>query len=61
MVEKEVKMINGIPLCDTIARAQIPTNLSQLQNDTNFITEEKVIELLDSYMEKVDLLLGDGF
>ena len=44
MAENEIKSINGRNVCDQTARDNIPTKISQLTNDINFVTESVVDE-----------------
>ena len=53
MADREFTNINGIKVCDQTARDNIPTRTSQLENDSNFITDSEVN--LSSYAKKTDL------
>ena len=53
MADREFTNINGIKVCDQTARDSIPTRTSQLENDSNFITDSEVN--LSSYAKKTDL------
>ena len=44
MPNKEFTNINGIKVCDQTARDNIPTKTSQLENDSNFVTDSVVDE-----------------
>ena len=44
MANREFDNINGIKVCDQTARNSIPTKTSQLENDSNFITDSVVDE-----------------
>ena len=44
MSDREFTNINGIKVCDQTARDNIPTKTSQLENDSNFVTDSVVDE-----------------
>ena len=44
MADREFTNINGIKVCDQTARNSIPTKTSQLENDSNFVTDSVVDE-----------------
>ena len=44
MADREFNNINGIKVCDQTARDKIPTKTSQLENDSNFVTDSVVDE-----------------
>ena len=44
MSDREFDNINGIKVCDQTARNSIPTKTSQLENDSNFVTDSVVDE-----------------
>ena len=44
MANREFDNINGIKVCDQTARDNIPTKTSQLENDSNFVTDSVVDE-----------------
>ena len=44
MADREFTNINGIKVCDQTARNNIPTKTSQLENDSNFVTDSVVDE-----------------
>ena len=47
MSDREFDNINGIKVCDQTARNSIPTKTSQLENDSNFVTDSVVNEKVD--------------
>ena len=53
MADREFTNVNGIKVCDQTARDNIPTRTSQLENDSNFITNSEID--LSSYAKKTDL------
>ena len=67
MADRDFTNINGIKVCDQTARDNIPTKTSQLENDSNFVTDSVVDEKisnaqlsggevdLSSYAKKTDL------
>ena len=44
MPNREFTNINSIYVCDQKARDNIPTKTSQLENDSNFVTDSEVDE-----------------
>ena len=50
MANREFTNINGIKVCDQTARNSIPTNTSQLTNDSGFITN-----VPDEYITETEL------
>ena len=48
MADREFTNINGIKVCDQTARNSIPTNTSQLENDSNFVTDSVVDEKISN-------------
>ena len=50
MPDREFTNINGIKVCDQTARNNIPTKTSQLENDSNFITN-----IPDEYITETEL------
>ena len=59
MSDREFTNINGIKVCDQTARNNIPTKTSQLENDSNFVTDSVVDEKISNAQlnggEEVDL------
>ena len=48
MADREFTNINGIKVCDQTARDNIPTKTSQLENDSNFVTDSVVDEKISN-------------
>ena len=48
MADREFTNINGIKVCDQTARNSIPTKTSQLENDSNFVTDSVVDEKISN-------------
>ena len=48
MANREFDNINGIKVCDQTARDNIPTKTSQLENDSNFVTDSVVDEKISN-------------
>ena len=48
MSDREFDNINGIKVCDQTARNSIPTKTSQLENDSNFVTDSVVDEKISN-------------
>lgn len=48
MANREFTNINGIKVCDQTARNSIPTKTSQLENDSNFVTDSVVDEKISN-------------
>ena len=48
MPNREFTNINGIKVCDQTARDNIPTKTSQLENDSNFVTDSVVDEKISN-------------
>ena len=48
MADREFTNINGIKVCDQTARNNIPTKTSQLENDSNFVTDSVVDEKISN-------------
>ena len=48
MSDREFTNINGIKVCDQTARDNIPTKTSQLENDSNFVTDSVVDEKISN-------------
>ena len=48
MSKREFININGIYVCDQTARDSIPTKTSQLENDSNFVTDSVVDEKISN-------------
>ena len=48
MADREFTNINGIKVCDQTARDSIPTKTSQLENDSNFVTDSVVDEKISN-------------
>ena len=48
MSDREFTNINGIKVCDQTARNSIPTKTSQLENDSNFVTDSVVDEKISN-------------
>ena len=48
MAKQEFTNINGIYICDQTARDNMPTKTSQLENDSNFVTDSIVDEKISN-------------
>ena len=48
MADREFTNINGIKVCDQIARNSIPTKTSQLTNDSDYVTTTQVNQAIDN-------------